>query len=442
MKTLYCLIIGLAALLSVPLSANELFEARLENGMRLLVREDHRAPLVVSQLWYKVGSMDEPAGITGISHMLEHMMFKGTKQFGPGEFSRLIDEVGGEQNAFTGQDFTVYYEKMPKDKLALALKLEADRMANLLLDEKEFLRERAVVIEERRLRVEDAPQSLFFERFMAAAYLSHPYQQPIIGWMNDLHQLSVSDIQSWYHRWYAPENATLVIVGDISGQEALPLVKKYFANIKGKKSIARKAYIEIAPKGMRTLDVYAKTELPSLTLAYPVPVLNDIEKDTEPYALALIQGLLDAGASSRLPAKLVRQGNLAVEAHADYSLVQRGPSLFSITAIPAANTDLSALKLALEKEIEAIQTAHVSDEELERVRAQIISSRIFQQDSMFYQALLIGQLDNAGLDPKKLDLITERLKTISKEEIQQVAKKYFTPSRSVYGRLLPERKVP
>lgn len=442
MKTLCCLIIGFTALLSVPLSATELFEARLENGMRLLVREDHRAPLVVSQLWYKIGSMDEPAGITGISHMLEHMMFKGTKQFGPGEFSRLIDEVGGEQNAFTGQDFTVYYEKMPKEKLALALKLEADRMVNLLLDEKEFLREKAVVIEERRLRVEDAPQSLFFERFMAAAYLSHPYRQPIIGWMDDLRQLTAGDIQSWYHRWYAPENATLVIVGDITGEEALPLVKKYFADIKGKESLARKAYNEVAPKGMRTLDVYAKTELPSLTLAYPVPALNDIEKDTEPYALALIQGLLDAGASSRLPSKLVRQNNLAVEANADYSFVQRGPSLFSITAVPAAGTDLPALKLALEKEVEAIKTGHVSDEELERVRAQIISSRIFQQDSMFYQAMLIGQLDNAGLDPKKLDLITERLNTISKEEIQQVAKKYFTSPRSVCGRLLPERKVP
>ena len=436
------LILVCVALSCTPLAAAEVYEARLDNGLRLLVKEDHRAPVVVSQLWYKIGSIDEPTGLTGISHMLEHMMFKGTEQFGPGEFSRLIDEVGGEQNAFTGQDYTVYFEKMPKDKIELALKLEADRVANLLLDEKEFRKERAVVMEERRLRTEDVPQSLFFERFMAAAFLSHPYRQPVIGWMHDLQQLTVDDVKFWYHRWYAPENATLVLVGDIRGEEVLPLVRRYFGPIKGKQPIARKAYAEIAPNGARSIDVHAQTELPMIMLAWPAPVLKDIEKDTEPYALALLQGLLDAGESSRLPAKLVRRANLAVEAGADYELIQRGPALFSMMAVPAANIDLPTLKAALQKEIDDIQAGNIGDAELERVRTQLVSSRVYQQDSMFYQAFLLGQLTNTGLDPQKLDVITERLTNVTKAEIQQVAKKYLIPERSIAGRLLSAKQVP
>jgi zinc protease len=350
--------------------------------------------------------------------------------------------VGGEQNAFTAEDFTVYYEKMPKDKLGLALALEADRMRNLRLDDKEFLKERAVVMEERRLRTEDVPQSLFLERFMAIAFASHPYRQPVIGWMHDLQQMTADDVSGWYHRWYAPENATLVLVGDIRGQDVLPMVQRHFGSIQGTRPVARKTYAEIAPTGARALDVHARTELPMLMLAYPVPVLQNLEHDVEPYALAIIQGLLDAGNAARLPSRLIRQKNLAVEASADYALIQRGPALFSMTAIPSAKTDLATLQAALLQEIEAIQAGQMEEAEIERVRAQLVSSRIFQQDSMFYQAYLIGQLDNAGLDPSKLDVIAGRLQTISKADIQETAKKYFTPARRIDGRLLPEGKTP
>src|SRR5581483_7432355 len=196
-----------------------LFEGRLDNGLQVLVKEDHRSPVVVSMVWYRAGSMDESTGTTGVAHVLEHMMFKGTTDIAPGEFSKMIARAGGRDNAFTNRDTTVYHQQLHKSQLALALRLEADRMANLLLPKEEFDKEIRVVMEERRLRTEDQPRSLLYEQFMATAYQAHPYRTPVIGWMKDLENMTVQDARDWYRRWYTPANATLVVVGDVDAQE-------------------------------------------------------------------------------------------------------------------------------------------------------------------------------------------------------------------------------
>ena len=190
-------------------------EFSLANGLRLIVKEDHRAPTVVHQVWYRVGSMDEVPGVTGVAHVLEHMMFKGTRRFGPGEFSRLVAEAGGRENAFTSTDFTVYHEQVHRDRLPLAMRLEADRMANLVVRPEEFAREIKVVMEERRLSYEDRPRSLLYENLLATAFAAHPYKSPTIGWMPDLQNMTWTDALAWYRRWYAPNNATVVVVGDV-----------------------------------------------------------------------------------------------------------------------------------------------------------------------------------------------------------------------------------
>ncbi|KPL27373.1 MAG: peptidase M16, partial [Acidithiobacillales bacterium SM1_46] len=207
-------------------------ERTLANGLRVIVKEDHRSPVVVSELWYKVGSMDEPEGLTGMSHVLEHMMFKGTARLKPNEFSRIIAENGGRENAFTHYDYTGYYQMLEKSRLAVSFENEADRMRNLVLDPEEFGREIKVVMEERRLRTEDQPDSLLYEKFMNTAYRVHPYRNPIIGWMRDLEIMKASDLRAWYDRWYTPNNAILVVVGDVQPREVFTLAEKYYGPIK------------------------------------------------------------------------------------------------------------------------------------------------------------------------------------------------------------------
>ncbi|OQX32545.1 MAG: peptidase M16, partial [Candidatus Sedimenticola endophacoides] len=225
-------------------------EFTLGNGMRVIVKEDHRAPIAVSQVWYKVGASYEPDGITGVSHLLEHMMFKGTQAHPPGEFSRIVAANGGEENAFTGSDYTAYYQTLSSDRLEIAFELEADRMRNLTLLEEEFLKEVEVVKEERRLRTEDSPTSLTYEQFSAVAYRSLPYANPVIGWMNDLENMSVEDLRRWYRLWYAPNNATLVVVGDVEPRQVLELAERHFGPLAPEPVPPLKPLIEPPQRGM------------------------------------------------------------------------------------------------------------------------------------------------------------------------------------------------
>ena len=258
------------------------FEKTLANGLKVIVKEDHRAPVVVQQIWYKAGSMDERTGTTGIAHVLEHMMFKGTKSVPKGEFSKRIAAAGGRENAFTSSDYTAYFQTLHKSKLPLAMRLESDRMHNLQLVDAEFSKEIKVVMEERRMRTDDDPGSLLYEKLMAAAYQEHPYQNPVIGWMNDLQTLSGDDARAWYKTWYVPNNAVLVVAGDVKASVVFTLAQRYYGVIPARKLPARKHFSEPPQLGVKRIVLKAPAKLPQLVLAYHTPTIRDAENDSQP----------------------------------------------------------------------------------------------------------------------------------------------------------------
>src|SRR5689334_1659032 len=267
-------------------------ERVLSNGMKVLVKQDRRAPVVVSMVWYRAGSMDEENGTTGVAHVLEHMMFKGTSELKPGEFSRLIARAGGRDNAFTNKDATVYHQQLHKSQLSLALRLEADRMANLVLSEEAFSREIRVVMEERRLRTDDQPKALVWETFSAATYEAQPYRWPVVGWMNDLENMRVDDARDWYNRWYTPNNATLVVVGDVLPEQVFAEAEKYFGSIASRLLPTRKPQLEPPQRGIRRVTVKAPAELPYILMGWHAPALRDVDKDWMPYALEMLAAVL------------------------------------------------------------------------------------------------------------------------------------------------------
>ena len=417
----------------------EVVSHTLDNGMEVFVRPDHRAPVVTSMVWYRVGGIDEHLGRTGVSHVLEHMMFKGTEKVGPGEFAEIIARNGGQNNAFTGQDYTAYFQKLAADRLEVALRLEADRMVNLLLKKAQFAKEVQVVMEERRLRVEDDPRSLAHETLRAVAFDAHAYGHPIIGWMEDLQRLAVADLETWYRRYYSPGNARLVVAGDVAPERVFELAAKHFGDLPaGPGPAPVDPHPAPAPSGSRTVDLEAQARVPYLAMGYRVPNLPAAEHDWEPYALRLAAGLLDEGRSARLPTRLVRGQGVAAGAGAYYGAESRAPGLFYLEGTPAPGTDPSALEQALLAEVAALRDEPVDREELARVKRQIAASEVFQRDSVFYQAMQIGQLETIGYGHEYLDTYLERIRAVTPQQIQQVAAKYLTPQRRTLVRLHPQ----
>ena len=417
----------LVSLISFEVFANP-HEYMLANGLKIVVKEDHRSPVVISQIWYKAGSIDELNGTTGVAHVLEHMMFKGTKNISSGEFSKKIAAVGGRDNAFTSRDYTGYFQQLHKSKLALAMKLEADRMRNLILTEEEFAKEIKVVMEERRLRTDDQPHALVYEKMMSVAYQSHPYRRPIIGWMNDLENMTVGDAQEWYDRWYAPNNAVLVLVGDVDPKEVYSLAQKYYGEIESRPiaSLAvRKPQTEVTQAGIKRLQIKAPAQMPYLVMGYHAPVLHDASADWEPYALQMLVGVLDGNGSARLNKELVRNQQIASSINADYDSTGRGPGMFFLSGTPSEGRSAAELESAIRIEIERLIDAGVTEKELRRVRAQVVSGHVFQLDSMFYQAMQIGQLESVGLSYRDLDTIIKKLQAVTAEQVREVAIKYL-----------------
>ena len=417
----------LVSLISFEVLANP-HEYMLANGLKIVVKEDHRSPVVISQIWYKAGSIDELNGTTGVAHVLEHMMFKGTKNVSSGEFSKKIAAIGGRDNAFTSRDFTGYFQQLHKSELALAMKLEADRMRNLILTKEEFAKEIKVVMEERRLRTDDQPHALVYEKMMSVAYQSHPYRRPIIGWMNDLENMTVDDAQEWYDRWYAPNNAVLVVVGDVDPKKVFSLAQKYYGEIKSRPiaSLAlRKPQTEVTQAGIKRLQVKAPAKMPYLVMGYHAPVLHDANADWEPYALEMLVGVLDGNESARLNKELVRDQQVASSINAEYDATGRGPGMFFLSGTPSEGRSVVELEAALRNEIERLISAGVTEKELRRVRAQVVSGHVFQLDSMFYQAMQIGQLESVGLSYRDLDTIIKKLQTVTAKQIREVAIKYL-----------------
>jgi zinc protease len=413
-------------------------EYRLENGMRVFVREDHRAPVVVSMVWYVAGSVDELTGTTGVAHVLEHMMFKGTERIPGGEFSRRIARAGGRDNAFTSRDYTAYFQTLHRDQLPLALEMEADRMSNLILSKEEFQKEIQVVMEERRWRTDDRPHSLMYEALLATALLSHPYRQPVIGWMNDLQNMRVEDAQAWYRRWYAPNNALLVVVGDVTGEEVLTLARKHFGPIRARALPERKHFLEPEQKGPRRITVKAPSELPSVLMTYRVPKLEDPDKDWEPFALDVLEGVLDGNEGARLQASLVRASHLAAAASAGYQGIGRGPGMFILSGTPSEGRSVGELEQALKAELRRIASEGVREDELARVKAQVVAAQVYARDSMFAQARQIGSLEAIGLSYRLIDQQVEKLRAVTAEQVQQVAQRYFNDDALTVAVLDPQ----
>ncbi len=434
-------------LIAFPVFANP-HEYLLDNGLKLIVKQDHRSPVVVTQIWYKAGSIDEVNGVTGVAHVLEHMMFKGTEKVPNGEFSKKIAAAGGRENAFTSYDYTAYYQQLHKRNLPMAMELEADRMRNLILTKEEFEKEIKVVMEERRLRTDDQARALLYEKMMAVAYQAHPYKNPIIGWMNDLENMHVEDAQAWYDHWYAPNNATLVVVGDVDANEVFRLAQKNYGVIE-KRPLSpidtRKPQIEPPQLGTKRITVKAPAELPYLIMAYHVPAIRNVTTDWEPYALEVLESVLDGHASARLNKSLVRENQIANSANASYGAMARGPSIFFLSAVPSAGKTVAELEQALRGEIEKIIKAGVTEEELARVKAQVVASHVYQRDSIFSQAMQIGRLESMGLSYRDIDTVLEKLKAVTAEQIRDVTKKYFNDDSLTVAVLDPqplEQKVP
>jgi len=418
--------LGAAVLLVLMLGAcATVREETLDNGLRVIVKPDHRAPVAVAQIWYKVGSIDEPDGLTGISHALEHMMFKGTSRLGPNEFSRIIASHGGRENAFTGKDYTAYFQTLERSRLPVSFELESDRMHDLTLDGGEFAKEIRVVMEERRLRTDDNPRARLYESFIAEAYRVHPYRHPIIGWMKDLESMRIEDLRAWYRRWYVPNNATLVVTGDVDPEEVLDQARRYYGVIPRGPQPARDIPAEPPQQGLRRVRVSAPAEVPSLLLGFHVPSLSLYREPWEPYALEVLAGVLDGGASARFARELVRERRIASGADVDYSPVARGGAMLIAGGTPAQGANLDSLEQAIREQFTRLRAELVSPAEIERVKAQVVAANVFQRDSMFYQAMQIGTFATTGLDWRLVDSFVENIRAITAEQVREVARRYL-----------------
>lgn len=437
-----CLLFPLALALSLAARADSpTTEYRLENGLKVVVREDHRAPSLVVQVWYKVGSSYEPDGLTGISHALEHMMFKGTSKVPDGEFSRIVSLYGGQDNAFTTGDYTAYYQIYTADKLALALELEADRMSNLVLKPDSFAQEIRVVMEERRLRTDDNPQSLARERFLSMAFLTSPARQPTVGWMSDLETMTVDDLRRWYETWYAPNNATLVVAGDVDPATVKTLAERYFAAIPSRPLPTVRLPRELPAPGDRRVELRLPAKVPALYLAYNVPSLLTGQPG-QAEALRMLAGVMDEGMSARLETRLVREQRVAAAVNSAYDAFDRGDTLFMLTAVPAPGRTLAELEAALLAEVEKLKTEAIAPADLERVYVGYLSGEVFQRDSVQEQANSIGQLESVGHSWRLMDEWPDALRAVTADQVRQAAATFLVPARRTLLHLVPEEMTP
>ncbi len=419
--------------LTSPAFAVEPHEFILSNGMKVLLVEVPKAPVATVQVWYKVGSRNEVMGRAGLSHMLEHMMFKGTAKYPKGEFSRLIRKNGGTDNAFTSQDFTAYFENLAADRVELALELEADRMQGLVLDRPELTTEREVVKEERRLRTEDDPQGALVEALFAQAYFSHPYHWPVIGWFGDLDAMTLDDLQRHYDTYYSPNNATLVVVGDINTESLLLTIKQLFEPIPRGPEPKPIATMEPEQKGERRFLLKREAQVPFVMIGYRVP--NFTSEDS--YALDILDSILSHGKSARLYQSLVYDQKSALAVGSEYSLLQADPGLFYFYALVSPGQKPESVEDALHQEIKRLQTDPPTELELQRAKNQVEAAHIFEQDSNFRHAMLLGQAESVGAGWRKIDQFVEQIRAVTTKDIQRVARQYLTEDNRTVGTLIP-----
>ena len=414
-------------------------EYMLGNGLKLIVKEDHRAPTVAHMVWYRAGSIDEHNGTTGVAHMLEHMMFKGTKAVGPGEFSRRVAALGGQENAFTTRDYTGYYQQIPVGSLEQVMKLESDRFANNQWPDDEFKREIEVVKEERRLRTEDQPRALLGEQQNAAVFTASPYHRPVVGWMSDLDAMTPEDARAFFRQWYVPANAVLVVAGDVDVAQVRAMAEKYYGRIPSRAVPARKPRIEPAQRGIRRIELKAPAEQAYVSLAYRVPQLASIDDvNSDAWALVVLSAVLDGYAGARLDRALTQGPDRVADSAGAYSgFVGRGPQLFVLDGVPAAGKSAEAVEAALRAQVARIAKDGVGEAELARVKTQWVASETYKRDSVMAQARELGSNWNQGLPLDASERIVARLQSVTAAQVQAVAAKYFGDDQLTVATLRP-----
>jgi zinc protease len=449
MKQLLACCLAAAALCLSPhvgaqQAANSISTYTLPNGMTLVVKPDRRAPTAVHMLWLRVGSMDEVDGVSGVAHVLEHMLFKGTPSVKAGEFSRRVAALGGRENAFTSQDYTGYFQQIPAHRLADVMQLEADRFANNQWADEEFVKELEVVKEERRMRTEDAPRALLYEQLSAVQFTASPYRRPIVGWMEDLDAMKPDDARAFYKQWYTPANAVVVVVGDVQPQEVHRLALIHYGSIPARALPERKPRTEPLQRGMRRLEVKAPAEQAYVTLSFKVPTFTGFDRSAsnqDALALTVLAAVLDGYSSARLDRALTQgTDRLADSVGAHNGLSGRGPQTFVLQGVPAPGKSARDLERALREQVARVARDGVSDSELRRVKNQWEASAVYGRDSLFNQAREMGSFWAEGLPLDTNDRLIAALQAVSAEQVQSVASRYFGDDALTVAHLLPQAR--
>ncbi|WP_043118909.1 M16 family metallopeptidase [Pseudacidovorax intermedius] len=424
---------------ALPSAAQPPQQFRLANGMTLIVQPDHRAPTAVQMLWVRVGSVDELDGTSGVAHVVEHMMFKGSALLKPGEFSRRVAALGGRENAFTTRDYTGYYQQLPVERLEEAMRLEADRFASNQWPDDEFKREIEVVKEERRMRTEDQPRALLGEQQNAAIFDASPYRRPVVGWMSDLSAMTPDDVRGFYRRWYVPDNAAIVVAGDVDPQKVRALAERYYGRIPARAVPVRKPYTELPQRGIRRIEFKAPAEQAYVSLAFRVPQLDSLDEDSDAWALLVLAAVLDGYNGSRLDRALVRgPERVADGVSAGYGLYGRGPQLFYLAGVPAAGKTTEAVEAALRAQVARIAQEGVSEAELARVKTQWVASETYKRDSVMAQARELGSQWVQGLSLDADARMLAKLLAVTPAQVQAVAGRYFGDDQLTVATLRPQ----
>lgn len=417
----------------------EITEYTLDNGLRLVVIPDRRAPVVTHMAWYDVGSADDPQGHSGLAHFFEHLMFKGTKNYPAGEFSNAISSIGGQENAFTSWDYTAYYQKVSPSALSQMMKYEADRMRNLVVSEEVFLPERDVVLEERSSRVDRSPGAILGEFSRAALHVHHPYSIPIIGWEHEIVDLQLEDAIKFYNRWYQPWNAIVVVAGDVEPQEVHQMAKDTYGKVVATIDPVKRGWTE-SPKLVVAQDLEYSDERvtqPSWQRAFKVPSYR-LAEPGEGEALDLLSTILGGSATSRFQKNIVLEQELALSAGSYYQGSSRSNTSFGFYATPRGETSLEALESAIESEIDKLLKDGVTQEELDRARQSYLQSIIYSQDSQVTLARIFGSILTTGGSVKDFVEWPDKLRAVTIEDVNNAAKKYLDRNRAVTSRLLPK----
>ena len=414
----------------------------LSNGMQLWVRPDRRAPTAVHMVWVRVGSMDEVDGTSGVAHVLEHMLFKGSARLAPGEFSRRVAALGGRENAFTSKDYTGYFQQIPASRLEEVMQLEADRFAHNQWPDEEFRKEIEVVKEEGRLRTEDNPRALLHEMLTATSLSASPYRRPIVGWMSDLQAMTAQDVREFYQRWYTPANAIVVVAGDVEPEQVRRLAEKHYGRLPVRAVPERKPQDEPPQKGLRRVELKAPAEQSYVALAFKVPRLASMDPSPshdDALALTVLAAVLDGYSGARLERALA-QGDrrLADSVGAGNGLMGRGPQFFILDGVPARGVQPEALEAALRAQVKKVADEGVSEAELQRVKTQWVASAVYKLDSVFNQARELGVAWSLGLPPDTHEQLIARLRQVTASQVQAVAQKYFGDDELTVAILRPQ----